>query len=213
MEDHMLHVGLTGSIACGKTTVARMFVEKGAFHIDLDEVAHEAEAPDQPAWKQIVEFFGTDILHPDRTIDRAKLGAMVFEDKEKLARLNQIVHPAVFMAWHRRIDEIKRIRPDAIVLTDNPLLFETGMQAMFDLILIVYISPEEQVDRLMKRNGYSREGAKQRIASQMSIDDKLPLAEMVINNQATLEETRQIVDRVWEELLLREKDKRFGDVF
>jgi len=210
VDGSMLHVGLTGSIACGKTTVARMFVDKGAFHIDLDQVAHEVEEPDQPAWSQIVDFFGLGILNPNRTIDRAKLGAIVFQDRGKLAKLNSIVHPAVVDAWHRRIDEIKRIKPDAIILSDNPLLFETGMQSMFDLILIVYISPEEQVDRLMKRNGCSREEAERRIASQMSIDDKRPLAEIVIDNQATPEETRKIVDRVWGDLLLREKDKRSG---
>lgn len=204
----MLHVGLTGSIACGKTTVARMFEEKGAFHIDLDQVAHDVEAPGQPAWRQIIDVFGPGILQDDRTIDRTKLGAIVFENKEKIDKLNSIVHPAVFSSWHQRIDEILRVRPDAIILSDNPLLFETGMQSLFDLILLVYISPAEQVDRLMKRNGFSREEAERRIASQMSIDDKVPLADMVINNQETPEETRNTVDRIWGELLVMERNKR-----
>lgn len=201
----MLNVGLTGSIACGKTTVARMFVEKGAFHIDFDKLAHEVEEPDQPAWQQIVDFFGTGILHPDRTIDRAKLGAIVFEDKVKLARLNSIVHPAVFDAWHGRLEEIRKIKPDAIVLSDVPLLIETGMQSLVDLVLLVYISPGEQMDRLIKRNGYSRDEAQCRLASQMSIEDKLPHAQIVINNQGNMEETMQIIDRIWQELLEREK--------
>jgi dephospho-CoA kinase len=201
----MLNVGLTGSIACGKTTVARMFMEKGAFHIDFDQLAHAVEAPDQPAWQQIVDFFGAGILHPDRTIDRAKLGAIVFEDKEKLARLNSIVHPAVFDAWYRRIDEIKKIKPDAIILSDVPLLIEAGMQTLVDLVLLVYVSPGEQLDRLIKRNGYSQDEARCRLASQMSIEDKLPHAQVVINNQGNMDETRQVIDRIWQELLEREK--------
>ena len=204
----MLNVGLTGSIACGKTTVARMFVEKGAFHIDFDQLAHAVEEPDQPAWRQIVNVFGACILHPDRTIDRVKLGAIVFEDKVKRDRLNSIVHPAVFDAWHRRIDEIRKIKPDAIVLSDIPLLIEAGMQSLVDLVLLVYISSGEQLDRLIKRNGYSHEDAQRRLASQISIEDKLSHAQVVINNQGNMEETRQIVDRIWQELLEREKDKK-----
>jgi dephospho-CoA kinase len=204
----MLNVGLTGSIACGKTTVARMLEEKGAFHIDFDQLAHAVEAPDQPVWQQIVDFFGSGILHPDRTINRAKLGAIVFEDKEKLARLNGIVHPAVFDAWHRRIEEIKKIKPDAIILSDVPLLIEAGMQSLVDLVLLVYISPGEQLDRLIKRNGYSQDEAQRRLASQMSIEDKLPHAQVVINNQGNIEETRQVIDRIWQELLEREKRQK-----
>ena len=204
----MLNVGLTGGIACGKSTVARLFVGKGAFHIDFDQLAHAVQEPDQPAWQQIVAFYGSDILHPDQTIDRAKLGAIVFEDKEKRARLNSIVHPAVFASWYHRIEKIKAIKPDAVILSDVPLLIETGMQPLFDLVLLVYISPEEQMDRLMKRNGLSCEEARLRLASQMSIDAKLPFAQIVLNNQGTLEATRQTVDRIWRELLQQEKAKR-----
>jgi dephospho-CoA kinase len=201
----MLNVGLTGSIACGKTTVARMFVERGAFHIDFDQLAHAVEEPDQPAWRQIVACFGSGILNPDRTIDRVKLGAIVFEDKEKLARLNSIVHPAVFAAWYRRIEEIKKIRPDAIILSDIPLLIEARMQSLVDLVVLVYITPGEQLARLIKRNGYSDDEARRRLSSQMCIEDKLPHAQVVINNQGNLEETRRIIDRIWRELLEIEK--------
>ena len=185
-----------------------MLEEKGAFHIDFDQLAHAVEAPDQPAWQQIVDFFGSGILHPDRTIDRAKLGAIVFEDKEKLARLNGIVHPAVFDAWRRRIEEIKKIKPDAIILSDVPLLIEAGMQSLVDLVLLVYISPGEQLDRLIKRNGYSQDEAQRRLASQMSIEGKLPHAQVVINNQGNIEETRQVIDWIWQELLEREKRQK-----
>jgi dephospho-CoA kinase len=204
----MLNVGLTGGIACGKSTVARLLAEKGAFHIDFDQLAHAVVEPDQPAWQQIADTFGPEILRPDRTIDRTKLGAIVFKDKRKRAKLNSIVHPAIFAAWCCRTQEIKEIKPDAIILSDAPLLIEEKMQPLFDLIMLVYVSEEEQTDRLMKRNGLSREEALHRLKSQMPIDDKLPFAQIVIRNQGTLEETRCIVDQVWQDLLQQEKAKK-----
>ena len=206
----MLNVGLTGSIACGKSTVARMFVEKGAFHIDFDRLAHQVEEPDQPAWRRIVDFFGPGILNPDRTINRARLGAIVFEDREKLETLNGIVHPEVFTAWHRRLDEIRQARPDAIVISDVPLLIEAGMQPLVDIVVLVYVSPEEQIRRLVNRDGCSRREAQVRFASQMSIDAKRQHAHIVIDNQGSVEETQKIVDRVWEDLLEKEKKSRAG---
>jgi dephospho-CoA kinase len=203
----MLNVGLTGGIACGKSTVARLFAEKGAFHIDFDQLAHAVVEPDKPAWQQIVDYFGPEILHPDRTIDRTKLGAIVFRGKRKRAQLNSIVHPAVFAAWCCRTQEIEEIKPDAIILSDAPLLIEEGMQPLFDLVMLVYVSEEEQTDRLMKRNGLSREETLRRLKSQMPIDDKLPFAQIVIKNQGTLEETRRIVDQVWQDLRQQEKAK------
>jgi dephospho-CoA kinase len=204
----MLNVGLTGGIACGKSTVARLFAEKGAFHIDFDLLAHAVVEPDKPAWQQIADDFGPEILHPDRTINRTKLGAVVFRDKRKRAQLNSIVHPAVFAAWCCRTQEIKEIKPDAIILSDAPLLIEEGMQPLFDLVMLVYVSEEEQADRLMMRNGLSREEALRRLKSQMPIDDKLPFAQIVIKNQGPLEETRRIVDQVWRDLLQQEEAKR-----
>jgi dephospho-CoA kinase len=203
----MLNVGLTGGIACGKSTVARLLVEKGARLIDFDELARRVVEPDQPAWRQIVHTFGSEILNPDRTINRTKLGDIVFRDKGKRAKLNSIVHPAVFAAWCSRTQEIKETDPDAIILSDVPLLIEEGMQSVFDLLMLIYVSEEEQMDRLMKRNGLDREEAQQRLKSQMPIDDKLPFAQMVIRNQGTLEETRRMVDRAWQDLLKWEKTK------
>jgi dephospho-CoA kinase len=202
---NMLNVGLTGSIACGKSTVARMFAEKGAIHIDFDQLAHQVEEPDQPAWRQIVDYFGSAILHPDRTINRAQLGPLVFEDQEKRAKLNSIVHPEVFAAWHQCIERIRKAKPDAIVLSDVPLLIEAGMQSLVDVVVLVYVAPEEQIRRLMTRNGCSRKEAELRFASQMSIDDKISYAHIVIDNRGTVAETRIIVDQVWQELLERER--------
>jgi dephospho-CoA kinase len=206
----MLNVGLTGGIACGKSTVARMLAEKGALLIDFDELAHAVEEPEGPAWREIVRHFGREILQEDGRIDRRKLGAAVFADRGKLDLLNRLVHPAVFEAWQRRMEEIRTTRPDAIVLSDIPLLIEEGLQPMFDLVLLVYSPPQEQIRRLIDRNGYGREEAERRIASQMPIGDKLSCADLVIRNDGSLENTRRAVDEVWEELKKKERLRRIG---
>ena len=203
----MLNVGLTGGIASGKSTVAGMLVDKGAVHIDFDALAHFVEEPGKPAWQAIVETFGDAILNEDRTINRGRLGAIVFEDHEKLKQLNAIVHPAVRREWHRRLETVRDQRPDAIVLSDVPLLIEGGMQSLVDLVVLVYITPEEQVRRLMERNGLNRAEAQSRLASQMPIGEKLPYADLVINNEGSMEETRSIVEGIWQELTQREKGK------
>jgi dephospho-CoA kinase len=204
----MLNVGLTGGIACGKSTVARMLAEKGALLIDFDEIAHAVEKPEGPAWREIVRHFGREFLREDRTIDRRKLGAVVFADREKLDLLNSFVHPAVFAEWQRRMEEIRKRRPDAIVLSDIPLLIEAGLKPMVDLVILVYLPPEEQIARLMVRDGYSREEAVQRLASQMPIDDKLPAADIVVRNDGSVEQTRMQIGDLWEELKKREELRR-----
>jgi dephospho-CoA kinase len=204
----VLNVGLTGGIASGKSTVGRMLVEKGARLIDFDELSHAVEEPEGPVWKEIVRHFGEGILRADRTIDRRKLGDIVFADREKLDLLNRVVHPAVFQEWHRRIEEIRTVQPDAIVLSDIPLLIEAGVKPMIDLILLVYVPPEEQIARLMARNGFSREDAEKRIASQMPIGEKLPHADLVVRNDGSPETTRKALNAIWKELIKRERLRR-----
>jgi len=204
----MLNVGLTGSISCGKSTVALMLEEKGAFIIDFDRLAHEVEEPDQPAWQGIVDSFGPEVLREDRTLDRVRLGAVVFADRRKLEKLNQIVHPAVFAAWMRRIAEIRAVRSDAIIISDFPLLIELGMQKSVDLVMLVYISRDEQIRRLILRNDYSTEEALQRVNSQMSIEDKVPFADIIVNNQGPQEETRAQIEKIWMLLLERERQQK-----
>jgi len=201
----MLNVGLTGGIASGKSTVAKIFEDKGAYLIDFDALAHFAEEPDQPAWKAIVEVFGRDILSEDGTINRAKLGQIVFADQEKLSRLNSIVHPAVFDLWRRRIEDIREMNPRAIVVSDVPLLIEVSMQHLFDVVILVYVSPEDQIKRLTDRNAYSRKEAESRLDKQMPIDEKISHADYVIDNKGPIETTRSVVNAVWEELIAREK--------
>jgi dephospho-CoA kinase len=204
----MLHVGLTGGIACGKSTIAKMLQEKGAYLLDLDVLTHYVEEPDRTAWKGIVEHFGTMVLNEDRTINRAKLGAVVFADRNELENLNHIVHPAVYDEWYRLVKEIYKKDPHAIVLSDVPLLIEQDLKSIFDVITVVYISPDEQVERLIFRNKFKREEAETRVASQMSIEDKVKHADVVINNQGSIEDTQKTIDVLWQELLAMEKQKR-----
>jgi dephospho-CoA kinase len=201
----MLNVGLTGGIASGKSTVARMLAAKGALIIDLDELAHIVEEPGGAVWAEIVRHFGEEILNADRKIDRQKLGAIVFSDPEKRKLLNRLVHPAVLEAWHRRLNEIRFVSPEAVVLSDIPLLVEAGMEKMVDLVLLVYLPREKQIARLMKRDGYNRSEAEMRIASQMPIEEKKLHADIVISNEVTEEETQAALDNIWEELTKRAK--------
>lgn len=199
----MLNVGLTGGIASGKSTVARILVEKGAILIDFDDLAHAVEMPGGPVWRKIVDHFGERILLPDRRIDRVKLGAIVFADRQEREILNRLVHPPVFAEWQKRLAEIEKERPDAVVISDIPLLIEAGLEPMVDLVLFVYLTPEEQIRRLMERNGFTREEAERRVASQMPIGDKVTHADIVIRNEGSVDETAREVDHAWEELRRR----------
>jgi dephospho-CoA kinase len=203
----MLNVGLTGGIACGKSTVAQVFVMLGAYLIDFDKLAHEVQEPGKPAWKEIVRYFGKDILNQDETIDRNRLAQIVFTDKKELEALNNIVHPLVFNLWQERLDKIKIKEEHAIILSDIPLLFEGKMQDLFDLTILVLISPEEQICRLMARNNLSRNEAQIRLQSQMPIADKIGLADIVIDNQGNFFQTKEKVAKIWRQLKKREKNK------
>ncbi|HPC85835.1 MAG TPA: dephospho-CoA kinase [Smithellaceae bacterium] len=203
----MLNVGLTGGIACGKSTVAEMFVRLGGHLIDFDKLAHEVQEPGKPAWQDVVQCFGPEILSPDRTIDRGRLAAIVFRSPEKLRRLNAIVHPRVFEEWWSRLEAIKAQSPHAIVFSDVPLLFEGGMQHLFELTILVMIEPDRQIERLMARNSVCREDAELRLANQMPIHEKIRLATIVIDNQCDIGETEKKVAVVWEDLVARERAK------
>jgi dephospho-CoA kinase len=203
----MLNVGLTGGIATGKSTVDRMFQDRGAYLIDHDALAHRVEEPGLPAWKAIVTFFGTEILNEDRTLNRGRLGAIVFSDETRRKKLNDIVHPAVFQEWKKEIDEIARKDPRGIIVSDIPLLFEVNWQDAVDVIVLIYVSKKEQIRRMTLRNGYTRREAEDRLNAQMSIDEKVLLSDCVINNEGSLEKTRKDVDRVWASLVEMERIK------
>jgi len=204
----MLNVGLTGGIATGKSTVVRMLVRRGARVIDHDALVHALQEPGRPVWRQIVEAFGRGILDDGGRIDRKRLGALVFGDEERRKALEGIVHPAVLEEAERERERIGRQDGRAIVLSDIPLLLEVGMQDRFDLILLVYAPPEVQIERVMKRNGMTREEAAARLSAQMPIDEKLRRADVVIRNDSTMGDLEKRVDEVWQELLARERQKR-----
>ena len=201
----MLNVGLTGGIASGKSTVARMFVALGAHLIDFDKLAHEVQEPGKKAWQEIIKYFGEGILTSDDLIDRNRLAQIVFTDKKKLEALNNIVHPLVYELWQERLGEIKKYEKHAIVLSDVPLLFEGKMKDLFDLTLLILISPEEQIIRLMERNSLSRDDAQLRLKNQMPIEDKIGLADIVIDNQSDVSQTEKKVAEIWQQLNARER--------
>ncbi|MFB3925769.1 MAG: dephospho-CoA kinase [Syntrophales bacterium] len=204
----MLNAGLTGGIASGKSTVSGFFREKGAYIIDHDTIGHRVEEPGSAVWEETVRHFGRGILRADGTLNREKLGDIVFGNPDKLLLLNRIVQPSIFAEWMRQVSSIEKERPDAIIISDVPLLIEAGWQDSVDAIILVYIPPEEQIRRLMERNGYSRDEAGKRLDSQMPIDRKVPFADFVIDNSGSLERTREQTDRIWTKLVDLEKKKR-----
>jgi dephospho-CoA kinase len=187
----MFIVGLTGGIASGKSLVARVFKDLGATVIDADRIVHELLEPDQDAWSEIVRHFGQDVQRADRTIDRRKLGAIVFNDPQKRSWLNACLHPRVFSVYTTQVAHLRMRTPDAMLFFDAALLIESGYHRTVDRVVVVYAEPEQQVERLMARDKYSREEALLRIRSQMPLGEKRVLADHVIDNSGTREETER----------------------
>ena len=192
----MIIVGLTGSVGTGKSTVTNFFRELGAYIVDWDELAREVIRPHSKAWKKIAEYFGKDYLNEDLTINRQKLAEMVFSDKGKVTKLNQIVHPEVFKEDERITNEIKSLDPDALVIKDIPLLFELTRPVFMDKIVVVSASEQTQLRRLEEK-GMSREDARNRIKSQIPLEEKIRSADFVINNDGSLEETKNQVEEIY----------------
>ncbi|MDD3364756.1 MAG: dephospho-CoA kinase [Syntrophomonas sp.] len=197
----MIIIGLTGGIASGKSTVAKTLAEMGALIIDGDETAHQLMEPHKAAWEDIVQAFGREILNPDMTINRLKLGAIVFEDDEQLEVLNRITHPLVLESFKSQILQIKAIQHDAVVIMDVPLLYEAHMDKLCDQVWVVWVDRETQIKRLMERNHFTREEAVKRIKSQMSLDEKAKRADVVIDNSNNIEETIRSITRNFKDIL------------
>lgn len=190
-----LVVGLTGGIASGKSTVSNMLKEMGITVIDADVEARLAVEPGEPAYEKIVACFGKEILLEDGSINRAKLGAIVFSDEEKRLQLNRIVHPEV---RKRMIDKRDRaIRGgEQLIVMDIPLLLESKLTYMVDKVLLVYVDEDTQLWRLMKRNNFSKEEALSRIRAQMPLKEKIRYSDAVIDNNGTVEKTREQLLRI-----------------
>lgn len=196
----MILIGLTGGIASGKSTVAGMLEEKGAYLIDADRLAKEAVEPEQPAWQEIVNWLGEDILLPDKNLNREKLANLVFNDKRMLEKLNKIVHPWVGSRFIEKAEEIKEADPGGVIIYDIPLLIEAGLQKTVDLVLLVYVPREVQVERLIRRDGLSAADAARRLRAQMPLEEKKKYAHTVIDNSGSLAETARQVDSFWEKM-------------
>ncbi|MFH8793195.1 dephospho-CoA kinase [Streptomyces sp. NPDC017941] len=196
----MLKVGLTGGIGAGKSEVSRLLVERGAVLVDADRIAREVVAPGTEGLAAVVAEFGADVLDADGALDRPKLGAIVFADPGKLAALNAIVHPLV----GARSAELERAAAeadeDAVVVHDVPLLTENGLAPLYDVVVVVDASTETQLDRLVRLRGMTEDDARARMAAQATREQRLEIADIVVDNDGALEKLPPRVDEVWQDL-------------
>jgi dephospho-CoA kinase len=193
-------LGVTGGIATGKSTVADMLSELGSPMIEFDLLARIVQQPGKPAYEEIVDFFGQQVLQPDGELDRKKISEIVFQDSEKLRRLEEMTHPRIHEEYENQVERCIEENPRAIIQVVIPLLIEKNLQAMFDKLLLVYVPLHEQIKRLMKRDGISRERAESILSAQLSIEEKKKYADYIVDNSRTLDITRQQVVDLWEKL-------------
>ncbi len=190
-------VALTGGIASGKSTIAGRLAERGAVVVDADRIVRDVQQPGSPVLADLVDAFGADVLRADGTLDRAALGARAFGDAEAVARLNAIVHPAVRAESARRFAEAFAADRDAVVVYDVPLLVEARSDDPWELIVVAHAPEPVRLRRLVELRGMSEEDAAARLASQVSDEARLAIADVVIDTAGTLEDTRRQVDELW----------------
>jgi len=193
-------LGVTGGIASGKSTVSAMLAELGAPLIDFDVLARRVVEPGRPALKLITGYFGKTILRPDGTLDRKKLSGIVFTHPEKRRKLEEYTHAAIFDEYRKQVSCLTAENPGAIIQVAVPLLIELNLQSMFDQVLVVVVTPAQQVERLIARDGISASAAASILESQLPIDEKVGQAHYVVDNGGTLEATRQQVETIWKKL-------------
>lgn len=191
-------IGLTGGIASGKSTVSSLLIKRGAALVDADRIAREVVRPGEPALDEIARVFGQAVIAENGTLDRKKLGALVFAAPEERKRLESILHPAIRQRMKEQMAQLEQEDPNRLIVVDIPLLYESGLDTMFEEILLVYVTPELQLERLMHRDGMSAEEALGRLRAQWPIDDKRALASVIIDNSGTVEQTRQQVMDYWD---------------
>jgi dephospho-CoA kinase len=193
-------IGLTGGIASGKSLVAERLASHGAVHIDADQLARTVVEPGTPALARIAQEFGSEVIRPDGTLDRAALGALIFQDAERREVLERITHPAVKALARELITQAAARDPHAVVVYDVPLLVEAGVNGdnAFDLIVVVHASYETRIHRLITLRGLTRQEAVHRLNSQATDTERLAVADIVIDNDGSLADTLAQVDRLWE---------------
>lgn len=196
----MLKIGLTGSIAVGKSFVCECLRELGCHVLDADQTSRETVAKGTDGLAEIVRKFGEEILQPDGELDRKKMGSIVFADEEKRQLLNSIVHPRVIQAQNKWIDEVEKQDPNGIAVIDAALMIESGGYQRFDKLIVVWCEPEIQLQRLMARDGFDENTAKMRFAAQMPQDEKKRFADHLIDTSNGFDDTRRQVERLVSQL-------------
>ncbi len=198
----MILVGLTGGVATGKSTVAKMFKQSGAAVINADLLARQVVEPGKPAWRAIVKLFGRTVLNQDRSLDRQTLGSIVFHNPKRRRQLERIIHPRVAREQQRLVHRIAKRKPHAVVIYEVPLLFEAGVDKRVDKIIVVTVDRNTQIARLSKRNGLSRAEALRRIRSQMPLAKKIQQADHVLNGTLSRPSLRKQVGQLFNSLCL-----------
>jgi len=196
----MLRVGLTGSIASGKSFVSGVLAGLGCHVVDADGLARRVVEPGTPGLRAVLEEFGSEVLSADGTLDRARLGALVFGDQRRRETLNSILHPLIIAEQDAALRRFEEKDPRGIAVVDAALLIESGGYRRFDKLVVVHCRPEAQLERLMRRNNLSREEAERRVAAQMPQEEKLRYADFSIDTSGSFEETRARTEEVFKEL-------------
>jgi dephospho-CoA kinase len=198
----MLKVGLTGGIATGKSLVASMFAELGAHIIDADRIGHELMEPGGPAYDEIVKRFGAEILNSDKTVNRAKLAELAFDQRRpRIYELNSLLHPGIILRYEKRMEEIGAREPNAIVMLEAALLLEAGLRRRFDRIIVVSCKPQQRIERWEKRLQVDADAARREVTRRMMAqapdEAKIQAADYVIDNSGSVEDTRKQVEKVF----------------
>ncbi|HAR36004.1 MAG TPA: dephospho-CoA kinase [Acidobacteria bacterium] len=203
----MLIAALTGGIATGKSVVARILSEKGCFVQNADLLAHELMSPDGEIWQELLQHFGPGILREDRTIDRQKLGEIIFREEQERLFLNRLTHPRLLEKIQQTISRLEETGGYEIYVTEAALVIESGYYHYYDRIILTHCRPEIQLERLCRRNGITREKALEKIRAQLPDEQKIPLAHYLIDTSGSLEETVEQTERVYlnlyQDLLLK----------
>lgn len=195
-------IGLTGGIASGKSTISMLLKNRGAVIIDADKIAREIMTPGKPVWHAVIEHFGREILLDGKNIDRKKLGRIVFSDQKLLETLNSITHPAIVQEIKERLDYYRH-KNEKVVVVDAALLLEIGLDSLVDEVWVVVVDEKNQLKRLMDREkGMDLEEARNRIRAQMPLDEKIKMADKIIDNSGSIEETERQIDELWREIEL-----------
>lgn len=194
-----MNIGLTGGIATGKSTVAKLLMEHGAIIIDLDVIAREVVEPGQSSLLRIAERFGQAVLQEDGSLDRKRLGSIIFADPIERKALEAILHPAIRSVMKERMLHHESQSPDKLIVVDVPLLYESGLESYFDEIMVVYVPRETQQKRLMERDKLTASEAQKRLDAQMAIEEKKAKADIVIDNSGSFAQTVQQINSFWRE--------------